>query len=53
MQMPTYGSQPSPSVYFKKSQMNKLVVTFPMLTMQSTPTELEASELAEGLFLSY
>lgn len=32
--------------------MNKLVVTSPTLTMKSTPTELEASELAEGvLFL--
>lgn len=48
--MPTYSFQPSLYVYFKKSQMNKLV-TFSALIMKSTLGELKANELAKGLLI--
>lgn len=51
--MPTYSFHPSLYVYFKKSQMNKLVVTFSTPIMKTTPTELETSELMEGLLFCF
>lgn len=50
--MPTYSFHPSLYVYFKKTQMNKLVVRFPTHGC-TTPTELETNELVEGLLFCF